>query len=102
MIPGLGRSPGEGNGKLTLVFLPGDTHVQSCLAGCSLWGRKESERTEQLTHTHRAHLLWLALGVQFLVLWNLHYKDRQWKNKYVGVQKKKSNMQMEKEEGLFR
>ena len=41
-IPGSGRSPGEGNGNLTPVFLPGDSHGQRSLAGYSPWGRKES------------------------------------------------------------
>ena len=38
-IPGLGRSPGEGNGKL--VFLPGKSHRQRSLAGYSPRGHKE-------------------------------------------------------------
>ena len=40
-IPGLGRSP-------TPVFLPGEFHGGSSLAGSSPWGRKESDMTEQL------------------------------------------------------
>ena len=31
-IPGLGRSPGEGNGNPSLVFLPGEFHGQRLLA----------------------------------------------------------------------
>ena len=45
-IPGLGRSPGEGNSYLLQY---------SCLensTGYSLWGCKESNTTEQLIHTH--------------------------------------------------
>ena len=53
-VPGLGRCPGEGDG---------DSLQCSCLeaivdrgawglAGCSPWGCKESDTTEQLTHTH--------------------------------------------------
>ena len=34
-IPELGRSPGEGNGQPTLVFLPGESHGQRSLAGYS-------------------------------------------------------------------
>ena len=45
-IPGLGRSPGEGNGKPTPVFLPGKSHGPRSLAGYSLWGHKESDTTE--------------------------------------------------------
>ena len=36
-IPGLGRSPGEGNG--TPVFLPGKSHGWRILVGYSPWGR---------------------------------------------------------------
>ena len=40
-IPGLGRSPGEGN-----VFLPGKSHGQRSLVGYSPWDCKESDMTE--------------------------------------------------------
>ena len=52
-IPGLGRFPDEGNGYLLQVFLPQESHGlsrgQSSLADYSPWGRKESDRTEQVT-----------------------------------------------------
>ena len=45
-IPGLGRSPGEGNGNQpTPVLLPGKSHGQRSLACCSPWGHKESDTT---------------------------------------------------------
>ena len=47
-IPGLGRSPGEGHGKPTPVFLPGKSHGQRSLVGCSAWGCRESDMTERL------------------------------------------------------
>ena len=50
-IPGSGRSPGDGNGSSTPVFLPGEFHGQRSLAGCSRWGLKEYDITERLTHT---------------------------------------------------
>ena len=41
LIPGLGRSPGGGHGnQLPPVFLPGESHGQRSLAGCSPWGRR--------------------------------------------------------------
>ena len=43
---GSGRSPGEGNGKLTPVFLPGKSHEQRSLVGYSPRMYKESSRTE--------------------------------------------------------
>ena len=47
-IPGLGRSPGEGNGY-PLPFLLGEFHGQRSLEGYSPWGRKELDTTERLT-----------------------------------------------------
>ena len=35
----------------TLVFLPGESQGQGSLVGCRLWGRKESDTTEQLNWT---------------------------------------------------
>ena len=42
-IPGLGRSPREGNGN---PFLPGEYHEQRNLVGYSPWGCKESYMPE--------------------------------------------------------
>ena len=39
-IPRSRRSPGEGNGYPTPVFLPGESHGQRSLAVCSPWGRR--------------------------------------------------------------
>jgi len=38
----------------TPVFLPGEFHGQRSLAGYSPQGRKESDMTEQITHTSRS------------------------------------------------
>ena len=47
LIPGLGRSPGEGNHSLpTVVFLPGECHGHRGLAGYSPWCLKELDMTE--------------------------------------------------------
>ena len=51
-IPGLERSPGGEHGKnknKTSVFLSGESQGQRSLAGYSLWGHKEWDKTEQLT-----------------------------------------------------
>ena len=46
-IPGSGRPPGlEKKWQPTPVFLPGIFHGQRSLAGCSSWGRQESDMTE--------------------------------------------------------
>ena len=34
----------------TLVFLPGKSHGQWSLVGCSLWSRKELDMTEAIKH----------------------------------------------------
>ena len=36
------------------LFLPGESHGQRSLVGYSPWGRKESDVTVQLTHTHNS------------------------------------------------
>ena len=50
-IPGLGGSPGEGNGS-TFQYSCLEKNGQRSLPGYSPWGHKESDMTEQLTHTH--------------------------------------------------
>ena len=45
-IPGLGRSPGEGNGNPTPILLPGESHGGRSLVGYSPWGHKESNMTK--------------------------------------------------------
>ena len=51
LIPGLGRSPGRSKCQPTPVSLPGKSHGQRSLVGCSPWGHKESGMTERLTLT---------------------------------------------------
>ena len=51
LIPGLGRSLGEGSGSRTPVVLPGESHGWRSLMGYRPWGRKESDTTERL-HFH--------------------------------------------------
>ena len=46
LIPGSGRSPGEGHGNPLLVFLPGESHGQRSPVGCSPQSCKESDMTE--------------------------------------------------------
>ena len=51
LIPGSGRSHGEGNGNPALVFLPGEFHGQRNMSGYSPWGCRELDTTEGVTHT---------------------------------------------------
>ena len=48
-IPGLQRYPGEGHGKPLQYSCLENPHEQRNLAGCSAWGRKESDMTERLS-----------------------------------------------------
>ena len=48
-IPGSWISPGVGNVNPLQYSCLGKSHGQRSLAGCSPWGRKESDRTEQQT-----------------------------------------------------
>ena len=45
----VGKIPWRREWLPTPVFLPGESHGQSSLAGYSPWGHKESDMTEQLT-----------------------------------------------------
>ena len=49
-IPGLGGSPGEGNGYPTPVFLLGKAHGQKILMRYSPRGHKEPNMTEATEH----------------------------------------------------
>ena len=49
LIPGLGRSPGEGNGYPLQYSGLENPHGQGSLVGYSPWDRKESDTTERLT-----------------------------------------------------
>ena len=48
-VPRSGRFPWRRAWKPTPIFLPGESHGQRRLAGCSPWGHKESDTTKQLT-----------------------------------------------------
>ena len=47
-IPGLGRSPGEGNGN-PLQYSCLENSMERSLVGYSPWGHKELDTTEQVT-----------------------------------------------------
>ena len=72
LIPGSGRSLGEGNSKCIPVFLAGEFRGQRSLAGYNPWGCKELNTTESLTLT----LFWISFlfrslqSIQFCVVCN--------------------------------
>ena len=49
--PWIRKIPWRRKWKPTAVFLPGKSHGQRSLVGCSPWGREESDTTERL-HFH--------------------------------------------------
>ena len=54
-IPWVGKILWRKKLQPTSVFLPGELHGQRSLAGCSPWGRKELDTTEQLTLSRLFH-----------------------------------------------
>ena len=56
LIPGLGRSPGEENGNPLQYSCLEKSHWQRSLVGYSLWGRKESDMTDQLHFTSNVNI----------------------------------------------
>ena len=54
LIPGFGRSPGEGNGNPLQYSCLVNPHGQRSLVGSSSWGRKALNTTEQLSTAQRA------------------------------------------------
>ena len=52
LIPGLGRSPREGNGQPMAVFLPGKSQGQRSLVGCSPRGLQRVEHDWMTENTH--------------------------------------------------
>ena len=67
-IPGSRRSPGGGHGNPLQYSCLENPHRQRSLAGCSPWGCKELDTTEQLsTVTHLLSLKELLVNLHHLV-----------------------------------
>ena len=54
-MPGSGRAPGEGHDNSLQYSFPKNPYGERSLAGYSPRGHKESDVTEQLTHTHKQY-----------------------------------------------
>ena len=63
-ISGLGRSPGEGHGNPLQCSCLENPHGQRSLEGCSPWGRKESDTTEQLSNNNNC---WVQISARLLI-----------------------------------
>ena len=59
LIPGSGRSPGGQHGNPLQDSCLENLHGQRSLADSSLWGHKESNMTERLTHTVQEGIYWI-------------------------------------------
>ena len=72
LIPGLGRSPGEGNGYPLQYQNPGEFHGLYCP-----WGRRESDKTEQLSLSLWMNSLPLLALSFFCVKWVKGYESNE-------------------------
>ena len=79
LIPGLGRSTGEGVWQPTPIFLPGEFHWQRSLVGYSAWSYKESHTTEWLTLSlfkllmeNLYMMLWKSMYTNFFLFWKIN------------------------------
>ena len=57
----------------TPVFLPGEFYGQRSLAGYSPWGRKESDMTKWLTHTHMYEYMYIYICIR-MCMWRRHWQ----------------------------
>ena len=60
-ISGSGRSSGEGNGNPLQYSCLEKLHGQRSLAGCSPWGRTESDTAERLSSSTQSELFFIFL-----------------------------------------
>ena len=58
--PCVGKIPWRRARQHTPVFLPGGSHEQRSLAGCSAWGPKESDTTARLSVIFTSSITWEA------------------------------------------
>ena len=78
LTPGSGRSPWRRAWQPTPMFLPGESHGQRSLAGCSPWVRKELGAPEEAAHPRAGpvHFLypvispWTCEWLHFLAVMN--------------------------------
>ena len=61
LIPGTGRSPGEGNGNPLQYSCLEKSHGLRSLAGHSPWSHKELAMTERLSHHHNQYLNYVSV-----------------------------------------
>ena len=67
LIPGLGRSPAEGNGNTISAFLPGEFHGHNSLTGYCPWDRKDLDMTERLKITNQDWVMSIVLVYGYMM-----------------------------------
>ena len=72
LIPGLGRFPWWRKWQPTLVFLPGKSHGERSLVGCSPWGcktgRRELASKQQLHYTYLCYIVCTFLVLPSIII----------------------------------
>ena len=58
--PWVGKIPWRRKWQPTLAFLPGASHGQRSLAGCSPWGHTQSDSTEAMLGNIFGHGQWVG------------------------------------------
>ena len=83
LIPGSGRSPGEGKGNPIPVFLPRKSRGQRSLVGCSPWGCKRVRHywgTKHFTSSSPGHLACSGLKMDFSSRPETEVRPGQWEH----------------------
>ena len=61
--PWVGKIPGRRKWQPIPIFLPGESHGQRSLGGCSPWGHKESDMTERLQSLTQRNNMYLRTSL---------------------------------------
>ena len=97
--PWIGKIPWRREWQPTLIFLPGESHGQRSLSGCSPWGRKGLDTAEVTEHArsllrqHTGHSLCTQMGVRNLQQVRNMLKDLVERNSILGFALKKKKPQ---------
>ena len=86
LTPMWGKSPGEENGSPIPVFLSVEFLGQRSLVCCSPWGGKESDTTQQMTHTHTSIQ---KKKKKTLIIFNCGVAEDSWES--LGLQRDQTN-----------
>ena len=83
--PWVRKIPWSRKWQPTPAFLPGEPHGQRSLVGYSLWGHKESDRTEHTCHKMYIYILYTYktyLHIYYIVYYIYIFKMRSHRARY--------------------